>query len=237
VTAFLLAGLPARPFWNTALLGPRFLASAFTAGPAFVILLLWFIKRETHYDISEGAFSKLALITTVAAQINLVMLISELFYKFYSPTHHGINARYLFFGLGEHRALVPWIWAAIALNIVATVGLMIHPVRRNMRLLMPACAILFIAIWVEKGFGLVIPGFVPSPLGEIVEYTPTLIEVGVTAGVWALGFFVLTILVRVALPIEMGSVRSPHLEEEGVPVIRPRSTRDRPPGRGPVRMR
>jgi Ni/Fe-hydrogenase subunit HybB-like protein len=165
------------------------------------------------------------------------MLISELFYKFYSPTHHGINARYLFFGLGEHRALVPWIWAAIALNLVATIALMIHPVRRNMRLLMPACAILFVAVWVEKGFGLVIPGFIPSPLGEIVEYTPTLVEVGVTAGVWALGFFVLTILVRVALPIEMGSVRSPHLEEQGAPVIRPRSTRDRPTGRGPVRMR
>jgi molybdopterin-containing oxidoreductase family membrane subunit len=237
VTAFLLAGLPARPFWNTALLGPRFLASAFTAGPAFVILLLWFIKRETDYDISEGAFSKLALITTVAAQINLVMLISELFYKFYSPTHHGINARYLFFGLGEHRALVPWIWAAIALNLVATIALMIHPVRRNMRLLMPACAILFVAIWVEKGFGLVIPGFVPSPLGEIVEYTPTLVEVGVTAGVWALGFFVLTILVRVALPIEMGSVRSPHLGGEGAPVIRPRSTGGRFTERRPVRTR
>jgi molybdopterin-containing oxidoreductase family membrane subunit len=237
VTAFLLAGLPARPFWNTALLGPRFLASAFTAGPAFVILLLWFIKRETEYDINEGAFSKLALITTVAAQINLVMLISELFYKFYWPTHHGINARYLFFGLGEHRALVPWIWAAIGLNVVATVGLMIHPVRRNPRLLMPACAILFVAVWVEKGFGLVIPGFIPSPLGEIVEYTPTLVEVGVTAGVWALGFFVLTILVRVALPIEMGSVRSPHLKDEGAPIIRPRSTGSRPPERRPVRTR
>ena len=74
VTAFLLAGLPARPFWNTALLGPRFLASAFTAGPAFVIVLLWFIRRETKYEIADGAFAKLALITTVAAQINLVML-------------------------------------------------------------------------------------------------------------------------------------------------------------------
>ena len=229
VTAFLLAGLPARPFWNTALLGPRFLASAFTAGPAFVILLLWFIKRETHYDISEGAFSKLALITTVAAQINLVMLISELFYKFYSPTHHGINARYLFFGLDGHRALVPWIWVSIAMNLVATVSLMIHPVRRNARFLIPACATLFVAVWIEKGMGLVIPGFIPSPLGEIVEYRPTLVELMVTAGVWALGFFVLTILVRVALPIEMGMVRSPHLgKERGAPIIRPRTASERP---------
>jgi molybdopterin-containing oxidoreductase family membrane subunit len=212
VTAFLLAGLPARPFWNTALLGPRFLASAFTAGPAFVIVLLWFIRKETRYEISDGAFTKLALVTTVAAQINLVMLGSELFYKFYSPTHHGINARYLFFGLGEHNALVPWIWTAIALNVVATIALMIHPLRRNPRWLMPACAMLFVGIWIEKGIGLVVPGFIPSPLGEIVEYMPTWVELWVTAGIWALGLFVLTVLVQVALPIELGDVRSPHVE-------------------------
>lgn len=233
VTAFLLAGLPARPFWNTALLGPRFLASAFTAGPAFVILLLWWIRRETRYDISDGVFSKLALVTTVAAQINIVMLGSELFYKFYSPTHHGINARYLFFGLDGHNALVPWIWTAIALNAMATLALMIHPVRRNSRWLMIACAVLFVSIWVEKGIGLVVPGFVPSPLGEIVEYTPSLVELGVTAGIWALGMFVLTVLVRVALPIELGEVRSPYIEDGRVTkIVRPRSTR---PPRGDVR--
>jgi molybdopterin-containing oxidoreductase family membrane subunit len=238
VTAFLLAGLPARPFWNTALLGPRFLASAFTAGPAFVILLLWFIRKETKYEISDGAFSKLALITTVAAQINLVMLISELFYKFYSPTHHGINARYLFFGLDEHNALVPWIWTAIALNVVATIALMIHPLRRNPRWLIPACALLFVGIWIEKGIGLVVPGFVPSPLGEIVEYTPSLVELGVTAGVWALGMFVLTVLVRVALPIELGEARSPYIEETRVaPIVRPRSARPQPKSVRPVRTR
>jgi molybdopterin-containing oxidoreductase family membrane subunit len=238
VTAFLLAGLPARPFWNTALLGPRFLASAFTAGPAFVIVLLWFIRRETKYDIADGAFSKLALITTVAAQINLVMLISELFYKFYWPTHHGINAKYLFFGLGKHHALVPWIWTAIALNVLATLALMIHPLRRNPHWLMPACATLFIGIWVEKGIGLVIPGFIPSPLGEIVEYTPTWVELCVTAGIWALGLFVLTVLVRVALPIELGEARSPYLEEApAARVVRPRTVRARHEEVRPVRKR
>src|SRR4026207_1518657 len=174
VTAFLLAGLPARPYWNTALLGPRFLASALAAGPAFVIGLLWVIGRETRFPVAEGAIRKLAVITTVAAQINLVMLLSELFYKFYSPTHHGINARYLFFGLDGHHALVPWIWTAIAFNVLATAGLMIHPPRPNPRSLPPACVVLFVSIWIEKGIGLVIPGFVPSPLGEIVEYVPTL---------------------------------------------------------------
>jgi molybdopterin-containing oxidoreductase family membrane subunit len=228
VTAFLLAGLPARPFWNTALLGPRFLASAFTAGPAFMIMLLWFIRRTTNYPIADGAFAKLSLITAVTAQVNLVMLISELFYKFYWPTHHGVNARYLFFGLHGHRALVPWIWTAIGLNVLATAALMIHPIRRNPRWLVPVCALLFVGIWIEKGIGLVIPGFVPSPLGEIVEYIPSWVELGVTAGIWALGLFILTILVRVALPIELGEVRSPHLlPPPGARIVRPRSTRPR----------
>ncbi len=212
VTAFLLAGLPARPFWNDALLGPRFLASAFTAGPAFVIILLWFIRRETRYPIADGAFSKLALITAVTAQINLVMLGSELFYKFYSPTHHGINAQYLFFGLDGHHSLVPWIWTAITINVFATISLMIHPIRSNPKGLIVSCSLLFFAIWIEKGIGLVVPGFVPSPLGELVEYAPSAVEIAVTAGIWALGMFVLTVLVRVALPIELGEVRSPYLE-------------------------
>ena len=238
VTAFLLAGLPSRPFWNTALLGPRFLASAFTAGPAFVIILLWFIRRETKYEIGEGVFSKLALITTVAAQINLVMLGSELFYKFYSPTEHGINARYLFFGLDGHHALVPWIWTAIGLNVIATGALMIHPVRRNLHLLISACGLLFVAVWIEKGIGLVVPGFIPSPLGEIVEYMPSPVELTVTAGIWSLGLFVLTVLIRVALPIEMGEVRSPDLDDErNKTIVRPRSTRTRPKEIRPVRTR
>jgi len=238
VTAFLLAGLPARPFWSSALLGPRFLASAFTAGPAFLIILLYFIRRNTKYPIPDGAFSKLALITAVAAQVNLVMLVSELFYEFYWPTRHGISAYYLFFGLPGHRALVPWIRTAIALNALATIALMIHPVRRRPGTLMVACATLFIAIWVEKGMGLVIPGFIPSPLGEVVEYTPTWVELAVTAAVWALGLFVLTVLVQVALPIELGEKRSPHLAgREGAEIVRPRPTRPKYQEIRPVRNR
>jgi molybdopterin-containing oxidoreductase family membrane subunit len=228
VTAFLLAGLPARPFWNTSLLGPRFLASAFTAGPAFMILLLGFIRAHTDYEIKDVTLGKLAMITTVAAQINLVMLGSEIFKEFYFPTHHSINAQYLFFGIEGHRRLVPWIWTALALNVGSTAVLTLHPLRRDPRWLMPACAVLFLAIWAEKGMGLVIPGFVPSPLGEIVEYLPTWVELAVTLGIWAMGLFVLTVLVKVALPIELGQLRSPHLRPTEPEVARAvRATRMR----------
>jgi Ni/Fe-hydrogenase subunit HybB-like protein len=211
VTAFLFAGLPARPWWHTALLGPRFLASAFAAGPAFIILYLYFIHSTTPYAIAAATFNKLAMIMTVAAQINLIMLGSEIFTSFYS-THREAGAVYLFFGYRGRAQLVPWIWTALAMNLGATIVLTIHRLRHDPRWLIPACAVLFGAIWTEKGLGLVIPGFVPSPLGEVVEYFPTWVEWAVTAGIWALGFFVLTVLVRVALPIEMGKARSPEAE-------------------------
>lgn len=220
VTAFLLAGLPARPFWNSSLMGPRFLASAFAAGPAFIILMLSVVRASSDYPIEQSAINKLAMIATVAAQANLVMIGSEIFKEFYFPTHHGINAQYLFFGLEGHDALVGWIRTSIALNVLATAVLMIHPLRRSPRWLTAACLVLFVAIWMDKGMGLVIPGFIPSPLGEIVEYRPTWVEFSVTAGIWAFGLFVFTVLVRVALPIELGETRSPYLprDRRGVPV-------------------
>ena len=207
VTAFLYAGLIAKPFWNSSLLGPRFLASAFAGGPALMIITLGVIRKFTIYDIKDETIKKLALIITVAAQINLVMLGSEIFKEFYAPTEHSASAMYLFFGLHGHNALVPWIWTAIVLNIIATVCLTLHPVRSNLNLLFPVCGLLFLAIWIEKGMGLIIPGFIPSPLGEIVEYTPSWVEISITTGIWALGAFVFTILIRVAIPIELGHSR------------------------------
>ena len=207
VTAFLYAGLPARPFWNNALLGPRFLASAFAAGPSFIIIILGIIRSTTNYEVKQNTLNKLALITTIAAQINLIMLGSELFKEFYHPTEHSAAAVYLFFGLHGHNSLVPWIWTAIILNVFCTFCLTLNPLRTKNWILFPVCFILFIAIWIEKGMGLIVPGFIPSPVGEFYEYSASWVEIGVTAGIWALGFFILTVLIKVAIPIETGVLR------------------------------
>ena len=106
VTAFLYQGLQARPFWNNALLGPRFLASAFAAGPSLIIICLAIIRKYTDFKIEDKTIKKIALVVTVAAQINLIMLISELFKEFYAPTHHSESAYYLFFGLHGKAKLV-----------------------------------------------------------------------------------------------------------------------------------
>ncbi|MDW3196776.1 MAG: NrfD/PsrC family molybdoenzyme membrane anchor subunit [Cytophagales bacterium] len=219
VTAFLYAGLPARPFWNNALLGPRFLASAFAAGPALIILVLQVIHHYTDYKIAKTSIRKISMVVAVAAQINLIMLFSELFKEFYAPTHHSISAVYLYFGLDGKNALMPWIYTSIGMNLIATGILTLHVFRKDLKWLNAACLLLFVAIWIEKGMGLIIPGFIPGPYGDIVEYSPTLIEVGVTIGIWAMGAFIFTILVKAAIPIEGGRLRF----KEKAPVSTPGS--------------
>lgn len=201
VTAFLYQGLPARPFWNNPLLGPRFLASAFAAGPAVIMMVLIGIKEQTSYPVDSNIFLKLKRIIVVSAVINLVMLFSEVFKEFYTFTHHSLAAQYLFFGLEGHDSLVPWIWTAIGLNILGTLLFAFDPSRYNPRYLMVAAISLFTGIWIEKGFGLIIPGFVPSPMGEVVDYTPSSIEILITLGVLATGAFVVTILIKPALAV------------------------------------
>jgi Ni/Fe-hydrogenase subunit HybB-like protein len=203
VTAFLYQGLPARPFWNNPLMGPRFLASAFAAGPALIAMVLVIINGTTDFKIEKKTFNKLRLIMVVAAIINLIMLFSEVFKEFYFPTHHSLPAEYLYFGLDGYNSLVPWIWTAISMNVLGTTLLAFNPGKNNPKVLFPSCALLFLGIWIEKGIGLIVPGLIPSPIGELTNYSPTWVEISIALGILALGIFVITVLIKPALKIEL----------------------------------
>lgn len=203
VTAFLYVGLGGRPFWNAAIIAPRFLASAFAGGPAFLLVTLWVVDRYTDYVVPPKAFQTLKNIVTVALIINMFLLVCEVFTEFYTGSAHGVSARYLFFGLNGKNALVPWIWSAIALNTGALI-LLVTPLSRRHGLLNLACLMMIVGIWIEKGMGLIVPAFIPSPLGELVEYSPTLDESLVCLGIWAFGLGVYTVLVRVTIPVLAG---------------------------------
>ncbi|HOB99386.1 MAG TPA: polysulfide reductase NrfD, partial [Verrucomicrobiota bacterium] len=205
VTAFLYVGLGGRPFWNSAIIAPRFLASAFAAGPAFIILTLQIVRHFTSHKVSDDALFTLRRIVQVALIINLFLLLCELFTEFYADTHHIASAQYLFLGLHGYNALVPWIWTAVAMNVVATTLFML-PLSRALKTLNIACVLAIVGIWIEKGMGLIVPAFIPSPLGEIVEYSPTPHETMICLGIWAFGLLVYTILVRVSVPVLAGQV-------------------------------
>jgi molybdopterin-containing oxidoreductase family membrane subunit len=204
VTAWLLSSNVARPIWHTALMAPRFIASAFTAGPALMIVILLVIRRVTDYPVPQSVIKMLAIIMAIALQISLYFVAADIFTDFYFEGAHAASAHYLFLGLDGFDGLKAWIWTSVTLNLIALVLLMVHKTRNNMFTLLIACILGFIGIWIEKGMGLVVTGFIPTPLGEIFEYTPTLLEIGVSVGIYALGCFVFTILVKVAIAIELG---------------------------------
>lgn len=205
VTAFLYCGLGSRPFWNTALLAPRFLTSAFVSGPAFIIVAILVMRRAVGGSFGGGPIRTLVNIMRITILINLLMLISEVFVEFYTGGSHTSAAHYLYFGLHGHNALVPWIWSSVAMTVAAAALLLCPKVFDHPRMLVTACALAFTGIWIEKGMGMVIPGFVPSTLHEIVEYTPSLVEWKVTAGIWALGLMLYTLSLKMAMNTFRGS--------------------------------
>lgn len=204
VTAFLYCGLGGRPFWNSAVLAPRFLASAFVAGPAFIIVALQLVRRLGGYPLGQRPIAILVRIIRVTSVINLFLLGCEIFTVLYTGSSHVHSLRYLLFGLHGHSALVPWMWTAITFNVVACVWFLCPVVERHAALLNTACVLTFVGIWIEKGMGLIIPGFIPSTLGEIVEYHPTLAEWQIVAGVWAGGLMIFTLALKVAIPVLTG---------------------------------
>ncbi len=202
VTAFIYAGLAARAFWLTALLAPRFLASAFASGPALLILLALAMKKWGGFDPGDQSLDKVAKIVTYAIIITVFFLLLEIFTVFYSQEPDAVSHfQYLLFGLDNHYGLVPWLWTSVILACAAIILMVIPSMRKNQLTLALACAAVFISIWIDKGLGLIVPGFIPSPLGDITEYTPTLLETLITIGVWSMGGLILTLLLKVVLGV------------------------------------
>jgi Ni/Fe-hydrogenase subunit HybB-like protein len=206
VTAFLYSGLPGRAFWMTAVLAPRFLASAFAAGPALLILLCLVLRKVAGFDAGREAIHQLGIIVTYAMVVNVFLVAMEFFTAFYSRIpEHLEHFRYVFIGLDGNYHLAPWMWLSAVLALAALALLLVPGWRNNPRLLPVACVCVFVSLWLDKGLGLIVGGFTPSPLGAVTNYTPTLPEATIVLGVWAIGALMITVLYKIAL-----SVREAH---------------------------
>ena len=203
VTAYLYCGLPGRHFWLTAVLAPRFLASAFAAGPALLILLCLFIRRFTNFDPGRKQIQTLAKTVAYAICINVFFFLCEIFVAFYSQIPgHMDHIKYLFVGLHGHGVLVPWMWASMILMAVGIVLTVTPATRKNETSLAIACAVIIMGTWIDKGLGMISGGFVPNPMHEVNEYVPTMPEIGITLGVYAMGALVLTVLYKMAVGVK-----------------------------------
>ena len=198
-TAFLFQGLGGRPFWNSGLIAPRFLASAFAAGPSFMILVFLFLRQSGALNFEDRVIDRIRVIVTVSLLINIFFAGSEFFAEFYSDAKHVVHFSHLF-GLHGESMLAPWIWTALAMNLSAAL-LLLSPLRRRSGVLILCCLMIIIGIWIEKGLGFVIPAFIPSTLGDFVQYVPTANELMICVGVWGFGLFLYTLMLKGAIPI------------------------------------
>ncbi len=212
VTAFLYNGLAARPYWNSSILAPQFLASAFCSGPAILLIVLQLLKRFTSFELKNEAIWKIAELMAYATFLNLFLHGAEAFKEYYSDTEHLLFTRYWYEGIGAHRTLVPFAWAAVSLNVLAFVLFIVPTTRRNWVTLNLGCLATYAGCYIEKGMGLIIPGLTPDTLGEIYEYYPTLNELRVAAGVFAVGFLVFTLMLKVAVPISLGEFQDTEVD-------------------------
>ena len=186
----------------TAVLAPRFLASAFAAGPALLILFCLILKRVSRFDPGDTALAKLATIATYAMLANVFFILMEFFTAFYSAIpEHLEHFEYLYFGLEGHSELVPWMWVSAVLAVFSLVLLLVPRWRSRQSLLVTACVAVVVSIWIEKGLGMVVTGFVPTPLGKVVAYVPTVAEISIGLSIYALGALILTVLYKVALSV------------------------------------
>jgi molybdopterin-containing oxidoreductase family membrane subunit len=202
VTAFIYSGLGARPFWLTALLAPRFLASAFASGPALLVILCLIMRRFTKFDAGQEAIQKIALIITYALSIHLFFFLVELFTVFYGGIpEHMHHFRYLF-GPGGQPLLTVSARISLILTCISFFLLVNPRTRKAEGTLIYALLAIIIAVWIEKGLGFVVPGFIPSPLGEISSYSPTISEILITKGVWSVGLLIITVLFKIAVSVK-----------------------------------
>ncbi len=207
VTAFLYSGLGGRSFWFTAIMAPRFLASAFAAGPALLILLIFLVRKVSTFDAGKEAIQTLAKIVTYAIILNVFFVLLEIFTVFYSGIEeHMQHFKYLYVGLHGKSALVPFMWVSAILAIIAIVLLVNPKTRKKENILIFSCIAVFLSLWIEKGLGLVVTGYIPSPMDKVTEYLPTLPEILIALGVYGIGALILTILYKVVISVREKAV-------------------------------
>ncbi len=201
VTAFLFNALPARPFWNSALLAPRFLATAFCSGPAILLILFQILRKTTKFEIRDEAIWRIAELMVYAMFIYLFFTLTELFKEFYSDTEHLIYWKYLLFGIGDNKELVVYIWASIVMGNIAFLLFLIPRTRKNLITLNIGTVLIYASVYIEKGLALIIPGYTPDVLGQIYVYTPSLIEIRTAVMIFSVGFLFFTFMLKIAIAI------------------------------------
>lgn len=201
ITAFLYNALPARPFWNSALLAPRFLASAFCSGPAILILLFQILRKTTKFEIKDKVLFTIAELMVYAMFIYLFFTVSEFFKEFYSDTEHIVYWNYLLMGVERNREIIVYSWSSIAMGVIAFILFLIPKTRKNLLTLNIGAVLIYFSVYLEKGIALIVPGFTPDVLGQYFFYVPSETEIRTAVMIFSTGTLLLIFTSKIAIAI------------------------------------
>jgi molybdopterin-containing oxidoreductase family membrane subunit len=201
VTAFLYNGFAGRPYWNSALLAPKFIASAFCSGPAVLIILFQILKKTTTFEIKDEAIWKIAELMAYSMAINLFFFGAEVFKEVYSDTEHLVHLKYLFIGMGENRDIVFYGWTSLVFSVIAFLLFLVPKTRKNVVTLNIGALLIWFGVYIEKGIALLIPGYTPDTLGQIYIYRPSIVELKISMAIFAIGFLIFTVMTKIAIAI------------------------------------
>jgi hypothetical protein len=206
VTAFLFAASSARPFWHIALLAPRFIATAFVSGPALIIIVLQILRRTTRYPVPDSVIDTLSLIMTVALQISLFFVGRRAVHGLLQRGPHAASVRYLYFGLEGLNSLSPFVWTALAMNLVARVHSFDAPPAAPAPAAECGLRAGVLRYLDREGHGFRGAGFHPDAAGRGLRIQPDGAGAVLSAGIWATGILVFTLLARASIAISLGEV-------------------------------
>lgn len=202
VTAFLYNGMAGRPYWNSAILAPRFIASAFCSGPALLLILFQILRKVSAFEIKDEAIHKVAELMAYAMALNLFLFGAEVFKEYYSNTQDLVHYEYLFRGLhGAASPIAPYAWTSLGFAIISFFLFLIPKTRTTPLTMNIGAVMIYLSVYIEKGIALIIPGFTPDTLGQVYQYVPSAIELRVAAGVFGVGFLLFTLMVKVSVSI------------------------------------
>jgi len=160
------------------------------------------LRRFGGFDAGRDAIQSMAKIVTYAFITCIFFVVVELWTVFYSQVPDDMeHYRFLFVGLEGYNTIAHAMTVAV-ISAAAALVLLINPRTRKKELTLGvACVLVFLSLWIEKGLGLMVTGFTPSPLGHLTRYIPTWPEAAIAIGIWAMGFLIITVLYKIFLSV------------------------------------
>ncbi|WP_050754214.1 NrfD/PsrC family molybdoenzyme membrane anchor subunit [Desulfitobacterium hafniense] len=214
-TSFVFAMQVARPLWNNPVEPVSFLAAALVAAFSLLIILFAILSKTGHIQISSDKLNKLG-------QLAGLFLLFELFVVL------GEVAIGLYAGQGEEAVIIRWLVAGKGapffwVEIIAIVAGLILLLKKSSKtsVMVAGASVSILAIFMIKynllQAQLLNPlltyggpvGYNPAELGV---YIPSLIEVGVSIGIVALGWLLVLIGLNV---LDLGSGQKQNAAAQG----------------------